>query len=512
MDENITTAERNGSYPTQLPDEAQGESTRFRISKIFFYFLILSCSTFGNSMVAHIISNSRKMRTASNFLILNLAICDLVTPLISIVFDFILEENNYEWIYGGVMCKLLWPAQTYFTCASSLTLAVISLDRYRIIMHPFKIRLSTKQICILICLVHVFSLVAVAPYSYVLALRNGSCDENWPEFTYRQAYTFSLFLVQYGLPLVFMVVMYSLALRALCNTSARTRGNSISAAHTPRFIVKKLKLEAKEQKKRHRVSRTSSVFKRLGALKTRNIWNTPNARATKMFIVVVVVFAIFMFPNQVVWLWADFGGGINSPNFTNLSIICWLFTYTNCVVNPVIFGVFSKDFRKGFKRIFERLVCCERSGAYDVERSQLQSCTTKTGSESIESNGLVCEQYGKDDGSLLLFPIQVCDQTTGLDVKPPVKPNKHFHEKATPSSETPIGVDETTVESFNSQDSQQTLNTSMLMYFINMPEGESRNLNDHLRMNYVEQWAVSLPNSISETLKDALNCSPETNC
>lgn len=485
-----------------MPDEAQGESTGFKITKICFYFLILSASTFGNSMVAHIINNTRKMRTASNFLVLNLAICDLVTPLISIVFDFVLEENNYEWIYGGAMCKVLWPAQTYFTCASSLTLAAISLDRYRIIMHPFKIRLSMRQICILICLVHVFSLVAVTPYGYVLALTNGSCEENWPKFTYRQAYTFFLFLVQYGLPLIFMIVMYTLAVRALCNTSARTRANSISA-NSARFIVKKLKSDVKKRKTQ-RVLRSNSVFKRLGVLRTRSIWSTPNAKATKMFMVVVVVFAIFMFPNQVVWLWADFGGGINSPNFTKLSIICWLFTYTNCVVNPVIFGVFSKDFRKGFKRIFKSIICCERSALKDsTERLQFQSIT-KTGSDSTESNTVDCEKYRKDS-NLTFLSIQVGEQTTGLQAKS----DKQFQEKITNINGLPL--QKTEFFSTGHEKPQQSI-TSMLISF--KPEGESRHLNDgHLRMNYVRQWnALSHSTSCSETLKNALNSSRETYC
>ena len=98
--ETSTPSSTDGSLLPDLED-----STAFRITKIFFYFIILSASTFGNSMVASIIT--RKMRSASNYLILNLAICDLVTPLISIVFDFVLEENKYVWFYGGVMCKLL---------------------------------------------------------------------------------------------------------------------------------------------------------------------------------------------------------------------------------------------------------------------------------------------------------------------------------------------------------------------------------------------------------------------
>ena len=498
MSRNVTMTQTNGSFPTSLPEEAEGESIAFKITKICFYFLILSASTFGNSMVAHIINNTRRMRTASNFLILNLAICDLVTPLLSIVFDFVLEENNYEWIYGGVMCKLLWPAQTYFTCASSLTLAAISLDRYRIIMHPFKTRLSMKQIIILICLVHFSSLVAVTPYGYVLALANGSCDEKWPEFSYRQAYTFTLFLVQYGLPLMFMVVMYSLAMRSLYNSSARTRESSITAG-TPKFIVKKLKQEAKQQEKPQRgVLRSNSLFKKLSDLKARSIWNTPNARATKMFIVVVVVFAIFMFPNQVVWLWADFGGGINSPNFTKLSIICWLFTYTNCVVNPIIFGVFSKDFRKGFKKIFHSIICCE-SSVVKKDCGENTQFHTITRSELTDPNTAETE-YQKDSKVSFLLP-QGGEQTNGLDAKP----NKHFQEVP---PLTKLSLDRSTDASFSNQNLEQTSASSSLK-----PEGEFTHFNDYLTTHSLRQWVAS-PNYVScaETLKNALNRSPETNC
>jgi hypothetical protein len=73
-----------------------------------------------------------------------------------------------------------------------------------------------------------------------------------------------------------------------------------------------------------------------------------------MFITVVIVFAIFMLPNQVVWLWSDFGGGHRSSSFGNIVIVCCLFTYANCVSNPIIFAIFSPDFRFGFLKIFKK--------------------------------------------------------------------------------------------------------------------------------------------------------------
>lgn len=483
--ETSTPSSTDGSL---LPDEALEDSTAFRITKIFFYFIILSASTFGNSMVASIIT--RKMRSASNYLILNLAICDLVTPLISIVFDFVLEENKYVWFYGGVMCKLLWPAQTYFTCASSLTLAAISLDRYRLIMHPFKTRLSLRQIYLLIVFVHGFSMVAVTPYVLVLSLKNGSCEENWPEFTYRQTYTVFLFLTQYGLPLIFMAVVYGLAVRALYNTSARMRDNSINDNTSQE--KRKISRESADKRPERKISRTKTVLRKISNITYQiDIWSTPNARATQMFIVVVVVFAIFMFPNQVVWLWADFGGGINSPNFAKISIVCWLFTYTNSVVNPVIFGVFSQDFRKGFKKIFDSIINCfgtspEVKGVNGRER-RLGSHQIRTVSESL----LGGESHTTDSEKCNLF-LAVPFGQQQIDL---IRANKHSRSSSI-------------AESFSDHDFEQT---SKLKSFV--PEGNIGHPNyDHLTVTPDEHRSMFANLFSHKHLKDALNSLPETDC
>ncbi|EDO42595.1 predicted protein, partial [Nematostella vectensis] len=305
---------------------------------IVFYFLILLCTTVGNSMVVYVICTSRKMRSSSNLLVLNLAVCDLFTPLISIPFDFALEENHYVYLFGKAMCKVLGPSATLTTTAASLTLAAISLDRYRIIMHPFKTRLSSKQIKLIILGIYVFSVIAVFPYAYVLRLENSDCSEHWPMVLYRQLYTMALFLIQYALPLVFMIIMYAFAIKNLYSASDKMRNNSI---HTPAFDMNKLE-DSEGKRVFFRKLRRKSVGE-----------ENPNARATKMFMTVVAVFSVFMFPNQVLWLWADYGDGLKQPHFRRVSVICWLFTYTNGVVNPIIFAIFSKEFRSGFKALLK---------------------------------------------------------------------------------------------------------------------------------------------------------------
>lgn len=83
----------------------------------------------------------------------------------------------------------------------------------------------------------------------------------------------------------------------------------------------------------------------LSAMNLRRKKKEQNIQVTKMFIVAVIVFSLSMFPNQVLWLWVDFGNGKDSDYFAIISAICWLFTHSNSVLNPIIYGFYSREFR-----------------------------------------------------------------------------------------------------------------------------------------------------------------------
>ena len=206
-------------------------------------------------------------------------------------------------------------------------------------MHPFTPRLTRKQIKLIIISAHVSSLVIIIPYIVFLKLEDQECVELWPKFIYRQAYTVTLFLAQYVLPLVFMTTIYALALTKLYSVTSNTT-----------------QMRSMESEKLRKVSAETNnnptsrgAVRKLSARVAYNVKHgfevESNVRVTKMFVAVVVIFAVFMLPNQVVWLWSDFGGGHHHHQLNTIKIICWLFTYTNSVSNPVIFIIFCKEFR-----------------------------------------------------------------------------------------------------------------------------------------------------------------------
>lgn len=297
-------------------------TAQFQIPKRVLYGLILTLSIFGNAAVAYIILHSRRRirKTSYVLLVLNLAICDAITPTISIPIDWVFEEYDHRWTLGAVSCKLLWPLQTMFSTSSALTLAMICYDRYRAVVHPFKARRVTKtHIKRCIVMIHFTSCIFVIPYVVVLDLKGDDCNENWPSpvTSYRKAYTLILFLVQYGIPLILMVTLHSLALKTLYGQSqhfggGNTHSNASESISSTQFRI--------------------SVRKKM-----------QNIHVTKMFVVIVMVFALSMFPNQVLWLWVDFRNGGENEYFAIISAVCRLFTYSNSVLNPIIYGFYSRD-------------------------------------------------------------------------------------------------------------------------------------------------------------------------
>ena len=217
-------------------------------------------------------------------------------------------------------------------------------------MHPFTPRLTKRQIKFIIVSIHVLSAVIIIPYIIFLKLEDHECGERWPKFSYRQAYTVILFLVQYALPLAFMTTVYTLALTKLYNVTSNT--TQMRSMESRNKLCKDSETNNNTERSKRAVRKLSS---RVATNMKRGFEVESNVRVTKLFVVIVVIFAVFMLPNQVLWLWSDFGGGLQHQDLNTIKIICWLFTYTNCVCNPVIFMIFCKEFRAELVKIPKKL-------------------------------------------------------------------------------------------------------------------------------------------------------------
>ena len=115
------------------------------IAAISLLSVIACLGAIGNLLVIKTILNLKR-RKLYEYLILNLAITDAGTSLVSIPLD-IAEQVKAEFPYGAAMCHVVYPLQSVLIYVSVLTLLLMSTERYKLIVTPMKpkMRFVSKQ-------------------------------------------------------------------------------------------------------------------------------------------------------------------------------------------------------------------------------------------------------------------------------------------------------------------------------------------------------------------------------
>eukprot|EP00794_Sanderia_malayensis_P011823 gene11823-13047_t len=191
----------------------------FHILKNIFYFVICFVSVSSNTILITILLRFEHLRTTSNIFILNLALCDVTTVLVSIPFAVAIEESPLSYPFGYAGCKLLMPTATAAINSAAFTLLLIAVERFYAIIYPMRARMqSCKTKCIVLFVLHGLSIASVVPYSFHQSYKQtndtSTCMEEWPS-NGEQGFTLFLFSIQYAIPLSLIVVLYSISWNAI---------------------------------------------------------------------------------------------------------------------------------------------------------------------------------------------------------------------------------------------------------------------------------------------------------
>lgn len=135
------------------------------------YSFIVFFGVVGNGIVIAIVRKTPSMRTTTNYLLLNLAVADLLTLLLCPgTYDFALNHFRINPTLGDIVCKLF--AGNAIVCitfdASVLTLCVIAVERYVAIVKPFKSsswNISSKNTGLVIVLIWLMAFILSFPDS-----------------------------------------------------------------------------------------------------------------------------------------------------------------------------------------------------------------------------------------------------------------------------------------------------------------------------------------------------------
>lgn len=150
--------------------EASGDflsSSLFQSCVYFMYSLVFLVALVGNGLVCFVVQTSPRMKTVTNYFIVNLAVGDILMTLFCVPFSFVSMLVLRYWPFGAVMCKVVNFSQAVSVLVSAYTLLAISIDRYMVIMHPLRPRLGKTAAKLVVAAVWGGALATAAPIPVV---------------------------------------------------------------------------------------------------------------------------------------------------------------------------------------------------------------------------------------------------------------------------------------------------------------------------------------------------------
>ncbi|XP_061657235.1 neuropeptide FF receptor 2-like [Syngnathoides biaculeatus] len=302
------------------------------------YLLIFLLCMLGNGVVCLTVLRRRSAPTVTNVFILNLAVSDLLVGVFCMPTTLV-DNIITGWPFGNVVCKLSGTVQGISVSASVFTLVAIAVDRFRCVVYPFEQKLSVAGSKIIVAVIWALAASISCPSGVTLhaaqepgvriVLRQGDdsrpfywCRENWPSPDMRKVYTTVLFVNIYLAPLILIVVMYARIGLALFRTARPVRA-SLRGGGTGSGTEKK-------------------------------------KRAIAMLLVVALLFIVSWLPLWTLMMLSDYAslteGQYRVVNIYLYPLAHWL-AFFNSSVNPIIYGFFNENFRRGFRAAFKLQLC-----------------------------------------------------------------------------------------------------------------------------------------------------------
>ncbi|XP_076587694.1 neuropeptide FF receptor 2a [Chaetodon auriga] len=342
---------------------------------IVSYLLIFLVCMVGNGVVCFIVLRSKNMRTVTNLFILNLAVSDLLVGIFCMP-TTLLDNIITGWPFGSLVCKMSGMVQGISVSASVFTLVAIAVDRFRCIVYPFKQKLTISTATLIIVIIWVLAISIMCPSGVMLQVTKEQtirvllgydnktspfywCRENWPNQEMRKIYTTVLFANIYLAPLSLIVIMYARIGITLFKTAVPTGGKP---GHENRHTVSKKK-----------------------------------QRVIKMLLIVALLFILSWLPLWTLMMLSDYAS-LTEQQYRIINIYIYPFAhwlaFFNSSVNPIIYGFFNENFRRGFQAVFKFSLCTadgQRRKTYSHRlqgNSVLPANNAQTSLEPISLNSL----------------------------------------------------------------------------------------------------------------------------
>nr|XP_029136587.1 trace amine-associated receptor 1-like [Labrus bergylta] len=291
--ESRNTSCLKSSYPIPL-----------RVTLYIILGVIIILTVCGNLLVTFSVAYFKQLHTPTNYLILSLAMSDLLLGIM-VMFPFMIQTIESCWYFGDFYCNVYMSSVYTLVSASILNLSFISVDRYYAVCQPLLYRSKISVNVVLIMILISWSISVILGFGLIFLKLNilGGCIF----FMSRVSSTVAA-VISFYLPGIIMLCVYLKIFLV-----AQTQFRSIQNAGCVNSVKKS---------------------------------NTSQTKATKTLAIVMGVFLCFWTPFFVCNIINPFISYSTPPTF--IVTLAWLGSL-NSTVNPMIYAFFYSWFRKAFK-------------------------------------------------------------------------------------------------------------------------------------------------------------------
>ncbi|XP_062377877.1 alpha-1D adrenergic receptor-like [Sardina pilchardus] len=308
--------------------------------------MFISLAAFGNTLVILSVLWNRRLQTATNLFICNLAVADLLLSVCVLPFSATLEVLGC-WPFGRPLCDA-WAALDVLCCSASiLSLCAIAVDRYVGVRHSLHYRaLVTRRRAGLVLLGVWAACVALSAPPLLGWKEPRPPDAKVCTVTQEPGYALFSSLLSFYLPLGVVLAVYAQVY--------------VVARRTTRCLERGVKRERRPPgggggEVVLRIHRRGAVLGEdisggAGRMNARILQRfAREKKAAKTLAMVVGVFVLCWLPFFIVLpLGAMFP--MLKPTETIFKVVFWL-GYSNSCINPFIYPCSNQEFRRAFMKL-----------------------------------------------------------------------------------------------------------------------------------------------------------------
>ncbi|XP_038050823.1 galanin receptor type 2-like [Patiria miniata] len=281
----------------------------------------------GNGLVCVVIAKVRFMHTLTNAFIFNQALIDLLGSLLVLLSSLLPIPDPIPPGASGVLLCKLWVSNFFIWglfIASTFNLAAVTLERYLAIVFPFRYQLlATRKKAIAVILGVWISAFLFNSYGqFIYYYEAGQCKSKL--VAHPQALGVAVFVVTYFIPVIIMLIAYVHIAVILKKGAGRIQPGPEAAGPSTG--------QAPEGQGESLMRARRNTFKTL--------------------IIVCVAFTVCWTPNEVIFFLFNLGVAVD---FTSVVyIVSVAFVASNSCLNPFIYAIKYKQFRKALRTLFGR--------------------------------------------------------------------------------------------------------------------------------------------------------------